>query len=260
MGMSLVDETFEVYVQMRLGGKAAKATLEALRARIETMQAGDRAEMVRRVKAWEIQHQASGSIKNSMKTIQVDPIEAEQRSPAPASNTQVIFCPRCGKPNSGNEVFCQHCGNFLRADSNPNETTKLDDPEMMPSSNDYFGSESTLVLIVSSNNFTYKIQPQRFRHETVIGRSEGSTMKPDLDLSAHSASEMGVSRLHVAIQYNSKNNLLNISDMKSANGTFINGQKLLPGEVRVLRDADELRLGRLVLRVYFQHPTGHLNR
>ncbi len=105
-----------------------------------------------------------------------------------------------------------------------------------------------------SDNFSYSIQPQQYKHETVIGRSEGSTMKPDIDLSAHSAGEMGVSRLHVALQYNAKNNLLSVSDMKSANGTYINGQKLFPQEVRVLRDGDELRLGRLMMRAYFEHP------
>ena len=109
------------------------------------------------------------------------------------------------------------------------------------------------MLVVDGTSYSYKVQPQRYKHETIIGRSEGSTMKPDIDLSAHNASEMGVSRLHVALQYNAKNNLLSVSDMKSANGTFINGQKLYPQEVRVLRDGDELRLGRLVLRVYFQH-------
>ena len=78
-------------------------------------------------------------------------------------------------------------------------------------------------------------------------------MRPDIDLSEHNAGELGVSRLHVALQYNAKNNLLSLSDMKSANGTFINGQKLYPQEVRVLRDGDELRLGRMVLRAYFKH-------
>ena len=53
MGNSIIDETFQVYVQMRTGGKDAKATLDALRMRIEVMNSADRAEMVRRVKMWE---------------------------------------------------------------------------------------------------------------------------------------------------------------------------------------------------------------
>ena len=169
----------------------------------------------------------------------------------PAANTAI--CSRCGKANNPTDIFCSSCGNFLRTEQATYETTRLDDPDMISHGADFFGADSTLVLVVDGTSYSYKVQPQRYKHETIIGRSEGSTMKPDIDLSTHNASETGVSRLHVALQYNAKNNLLSVSDMKSANGTFINGQKLYPQEVRVLRDGDELRLGRLVLRAYFQH-------
>ena len=169
----------------------------------------------------------------------------------PAANTAI--CTRCGKANNPTDIFCASCGNFLRTEQATYETTRLDDPDMISHGADFFSANSTLVLVVDGTSYSYKVQPQRYKHETIIGRSEGSTMKPDIDLGSHNASEMGVSRLHVALQYNAKNNLLSVSDMKSANGTFINGQKLYPQEVRVLRDGDELRLGRLILRVYFQH-------
>jgi hypothetical protein len=171
-----------------------------------------------------------------------------------AASEKTIVCSRCGKANSGSEVFCQFCGNFLSVESAQHETMQLSDPDQPAKGLDFFGPDTTLVLVVTANNQSYSVQPQRYKHETVIGRSEGSTMKPDIDLSAHNASDLGVSRLHVALQYNAKNNLLSVSDMKSANGTFINGQKLYPQEVRVLRDGDELRLGRLVMRAYFKHP------
>jgi hypothetical protein len=269
MGMSLLDETYEVYAQMRRGGKEAKAVLEALRMRIELLTPSDRTELARRVKAWETQHigapmprnnppqavapQAVDSAVNHSEAEREPAASSAKAAPQPAPD-KMVPCSRCGKANSVNEVFCAHCGNFLRVDSSRHETVRLDEAELAEHGPDYFGPNSTLVLIVSTDNFSYAVQPQRYKHETVIGRSEGSTMKPDIDLSEHNAGEMGVSRLHVALQYNAKNNLLSVSDMKSANGTFINGQKLFPQEVRVLRDGDELRLGRLVLRVYFKHP------
>jgi hypothetical protein len=259
MGMSLVDETLEVYVQMRTSGRKAKEVLEALRVRIETMATNDRLEMVRRVKAWEDEHRAgaggsaAASPIGNRTTQVVEPLKPPADTPRKRGG-KTVACPRCGKMNDANEVFCAHCGNFLSTDTSPHETTRFDDFEQPSYGADYFGDDSTLVLVVTTDNTTYHVQPQRFRHETVIGRSEGGTMKPDIDLSAHNASEMGVSRLHVALNYNAKNNLLSVSDMKSANGTFINGQKLFPQEVRVLRDGDELRIGRLVLRAYFQHP------
>jgi pSer/pThr/pTyr-binding forkhead associated (FHA) protein len=35
------------------------------------------------------------------------------------------------------------------------------------------------------------------------------------------------------------------------NGTYLNGQKLVPYQQRVLRNQDDLRLGRLVLRISY---------
>ncbi|MEP7290839.1 MAG: FHA domain-containing protein [Chloroflexota bacterium] len=255
MSMLLVEETFEVYTQMRSGGKNAKATLEALRMRIEMMQPGERAEMVRRVREWEEAHRAALKDPNAplaRSTQVVEPLKP--MPPVKPQSGKLAPCPRCGKMNEPGEVFCVHCGTFLSTDSSPHETTRFEEPDVSNYGSDFFGEDSTLVLIVAADSTAYRIQPQRFKHETVIGRSEGSTMKPDIDLSVHNASEMGVSRLHVALNYNAKNCLLSVSDMKSANGTFINGQKLFPQEVRVLRDGDELRVGRLVLRAFFQHP------
>ena len=256
MSTLLVDETFEVYTQMRMSGKNAKATLESLRTRVETMQPGERGELVRRVKEWEEEHRNAPRDPDALANRTTQMVEPLPPMPDPVKQLGVkkVPCPRCGKLNDANEVFCAHCGTFLNSATSPHETTRFEDPDASNYGSDYFGDESTLVLVVSTDNTTYRVQPQRFRHETVIGRSEGGTMKPDIDLSAHNASEMGVSRLHVALNFNAKNNLLSVSDMKSANGTFINGQKLLPQEVRVLRDGDELRVGRLVLRAYFQHP------
>ncbi len=245
--MSLVDETFEVYVQMRNHGKDAKSTLEALRRRIEVLSPTERNDMVRRVKVWEGQH--SPSVTSEPPKPVERTITALHRSDQPSART---ICPRCGQSNPTGELFCTNCGSFLGTDTSPHETTRLAEAEFGVHPSDFFGPESELMLVVDEE--TYTLKPQRLKHETVIGRSEGSTMRPDIDLSAHNAGGMGVSRLHVALQYNAKNNLLSVSDMKSANGTFINGQKVYPQEVRVLRDGDELRLGRLVIHVYFQHP------
>ncbi len=247
--MSLIDETFEVYVQMRNHGKDAKSSLEALRRRIEVLSPTERNDMVRRVKIWEGQHSVSVTGESTKPVDRA--ITSIHRSDQPATRT---ICPRCGQSNPTGELFCTNCGSFLSSDASPHETTRLVDSEGGVHPSDFFGPKTQLVLMVLPEGETYALQPQNFKHETVIGRSEGSTMRPDIDLSVHNAGEMGVSRLHVALQYNAKSNLLSVSDMKSANGTFINGQKIYPQEVRVLRDGDELRLGRLVMRVYFQHP------
>ena len=40
-------------------------------------------------------------------------------------------------------------------------------------------------------------------------------------------------------------------DLGSANATYLNGQKLIPFQARILRDGDELKLGNCGVRVGF---------
>jgi pSer/pThr/pTyr-binding forkhead associated (FHA) protein len=59
-----------------------------------------------------------------------------------------------------------------------------------------------------------------------------------------------VSRVHAAIERSE--DTLTLIDMRSSNGTLLNGQKLVPDQPRVLRDGDEVRLGKLVAHIYFK--------
>ena len=272
-----VEKTFSVYVEMRTSGRTAISALDALRANIETLPPAETRELVHRVKEWEDARRnarraaRAAEITTARIAEESEPVEeaiseplpvpeaaAHQTAPSAEPAVKPLgagrpLCPSCGKPNMVGEVFCAYCGSFLKTGISLNQTTHLAQTNLLVHPTNYFGGSSTLVLVVGKDKTSYKIQPQHLGHETVIGRSDGGTMKPDIDLSAHDAAVLGVSRLHVALNYNAKSNLLNISDMKSANGTYINGQKLLPQEVRVLRDGDELRIGRLAVHAYFQH-------
>ena len=84
----------------------------------------------------------------------------------------------------------------------------------------------------------------------VIGRVHPrSDERPDLDLNKYGAFFHGVSRQHVAITKDG--NLLQVEDLGSTNGTYLNGMRMLPHQPRMLRDGDELCLGHLVMRVHF---------
>lgn len=83
-----------------------------------------------------------------------------------------------------------------------------------------------------------------------IGRTDVNTGEtPDIALDDYRAAELGVSRRHAALLL--EEDALKVVDLGSINATFINGQKLLPNQPRILRDGDELRLGKLVIRVQF---------
>ena len=86
---------------------------------------------------------------------------------------------------------------------------------------------------------------------TTLGRMDtSSTQRPDFDLTPFGALENGVSRMHATIERSE--DTLTIMDMGSANGTHLNGQKLVPNQPRILRDGDEIRLGKLVAHIYFK--------
>ena len=124
-------------------------------------------------------------------------------------------------------------------------------------SDEFFGDDFILSLKVRGSsevdrNNVYEIRPQELDGEVIIGRfAYGSNEAPDIDLSDHEAEERGVSRHHISLHYDPQENIIRLVDLNSANGTFINGQRLRQGEERVLRNGDELRLGRLVMSVKF---------
>ena len=90
----------------------------------------------------------------------------------------------------------------------------------------------------------------RVRETLVIGRSDpDQSAKPDIDLEAHNAYMMGVSRRHAQIL--TQNNWISVQDLGSANGTFLNGGRLEEGAQYRLNHGDRLKLGQLELQVLF---------
>jgi pSer/pThr/pTyr-binding forkhead associated (FHA) protein len=87
--------------------------------------------------------------------------------------------------------------------------------------------------------------------ETVIGRRDPTTSSvPEVDLTPYGGYQMGISRRHAAIRLLNKR--LDVVDLGSRNGTYLNGERLKPHQPIALLDGDELRLGKIMLRIYFQ--------
>jgi hypothetical protein len=176
---------------------------------------------------------------------------------APAEADEVIWinCPHCGKTNQRHEVFCYACGQLLEPVKGAFDTRLLSEKTVEPLDSEFFGPESVLVLRVRGSAETFESRPQKSDHEIIIGRgTKGSVLAPDIDLSSKQATDLGVSRLHLSISYDAPHNAILIADLGSANGSYLNGQRMMAREVRVLRHGDELRLGKLVLMVSFRHP------
>lgn len=129
-----------------------------------------------------------------------------------------------------------------------------------------FGSTTTLALLVRGAKDPYFFDAGSIT-ELVIGRYDPDTGEtPSVDLTKYGGAEKGVSRRHATIVR--RDGSLSIVDSGSHNGTYLNGQRLVAHQPRVLRDGDDLRLGFLVLRVKFireqlqpteEHPATPLN-
>lgn len=88
------------------------------------------------------------------------------------------------------------------------------------------------------------------KDKTILGRLESSPQKPAADLSRYYARVLGVSREHAAVSYADQGWV--VEDLNSTNGTWLNKKKLTPHEPQVLRNGDMVRLGQLMMFVYFQ--------
>jgi hypothetical protein len=176
-------------------------------------------------------------------------------APAEVENVVWVNCIHCGKTNQRHEVFCYSCGQLLEPVKGAFDTRVLSETNSTPLDSEHFGPDSVLVLRVRGSTENYETRPQKSDHELIIGRStKGSVLSPDIDLTNRQASDLGVSRLHLSVKFEAEHGAILVADLGSANGSFINGQRMMPKEVRVLRHGDELRLGKLVLLASFRHP------
>ena len=88
------------------------------------------------------------------------------------------------------------------------------------------------------------------REYLIVGRRERPGVgEADIDLTPYDAMELGVSRQHVVISVRPEG--VTIKDLKSTNGTFLNGFALKPLHAYKLRHGDQLVLGRLGVLVVF---------
>lgn len=163
-------------------------------------------------------------------------------------------CLYCAHKNREGLMFCEECGQNL---SGPVHAT-LPTKQLQEIANELsakatwgtarFSQESAVVIHIRDATDPIILAPAK---RTMLGRLDSSsTQRPDIDLTPYGALEKGVSRLHAAIERT--DDTLTLIDMGSSNGTHLNGQKLVPEQPRVLRDGDEIRLGKLVAHIYFK--------
>ncbi|RMF80846.1 MAG: FHA domain-containing protein [Chloroflexi bacterium] len=179
---------------------------------------------------------------------------AEVPPPAPKRAEEMIpveediVCDHCGHRNPAGALICDNCDEALVDSERKGDTTK--NLGAAVTTGRYFADSSGIVLHLRDDDESLHISiPDE--GDVIVGRaSPESDNRPHIDLSAYGAAEHGVSRSHASLKRSG--NSLVVTDLNSTNGTLLNGQKLHPGEVRILRDGDTLQFGNLKTHIYFQ--------
>jgi hypothetical protein len=173
----------------------------------------------------------------------------EQPGASSSAAVEANTCPKCGHNNRVGELACNNCGAPLvtigrtRAFKDVDEAT---DPKNWPTGEVFVTGQKPILFDIDGQVLSLPIADV-----LIVGRSSGVTgdASPDVDLSKFNAEARGVSRNHARIKR--KGNLIYVADLGSTNGTLLNGRKLNANNERVLRNGDELQLGRMKIKVQF---------
>jgi hypothetical protein len=170
----------------------------------------------------------------------------------------MIECLACGHRNEDNEKICAACGTQLYSmafiDPHATETLTLDrievqhmdQPEPVKGSA-IFRHGMVLNIHVHDDDRIIRIRPNE---AILFGRKDPRLrLTPEVDLTDYEGAPKGVSRVHAALRV--MDDRIVLVDMRSANGTFHNGERAVPGHPRLLRNGDQIQLGELVLTINF---------
>jgi ribosomal protein L32 len=191
------------------------------------------------------------------------PPEPAKPAAAPTLSNQQV-CPTCGHRNRPGVLICENCGtslvgkqtvmgtrDLIREQETSKEDQKLDAAAVKAvesAGTSIFTEDMVLRIEIEGGSTPMLVYPKQ---EIIMGRRDPTTGgMPDVDLTAYAGYRMGVSRRHAAVRLQDKQ--LHLSDLGSSNGTFINGARLIAHRPYQLRDGDEIRLGQMVLRIFFQ--------
>ncbi|MBL7199713.1 MAG: FHA domain-containing protein [Anaerolineae bacterium] len=162
-------------------------------------------------------------------------------------------CPSCGEHHPLNTLFCDECGAFLLAEEyQPTDILAAEDVDWMgtelpavTSAGDTITRQVTLRVSVVDSGRQVEFPLSK---EISMGRLDATTASfPDIDLTTDGALENGVSRRHAKIVLKGAD--LFLEDLGSVNGTFLNGKRLTPYLPHALNSEDEIRLGKILMRV-----------
>lgn len=161
-------------------------------------------------------------------------------------------CPRCTHNNRDGELVCQRCRQPLStytglATRKMRASLDFDDggPIQFTNTSPLPRNKITIEVIEHGQQIVFENQSR-----LLIGRSSNHSVRhPDVDLTPYHAFSKGVSSQHASIFR--AEDCLNISDLGSTNGTYLNREGLTPHQAYPLHNGDLIYLGQMAIRIYF---------
>jgi hypothetical protein len=167
------------------------------------------------------------------------------------------FCPVCKLGNESGAQVCQYCGADLTGKSSGVPTTQRVDEsfELSEELKAEVVKEHTPPAKGISLFLLNRGEPIALclEEEFVLGRAGEMSNEPMVDLTGFEAYAMGVSRRHAMIRASGEKYVL--IDLNSSNGTWLNGQRLVPTKPYDLPSGAVIQLGRMNLVVSYMRPS-----
>jgi len=158
-------------------------------------------------------------------------------------------CPECGYFCHPKNTRCPSCGRSLVEDT-LSITMPLDrTPTQTPGRNNgsaVLEQDASVMLQVLPSGVCLTLS---LDHPTVLGRQDHGHASAVLDLTPLNAMPHGVSRIHCRLERHGRR--LMVTDLDSANGTYLNNQRLTPHVPVMVAHGDKLILGTFHMSVFF---------
>lgn len=164
-------------------------------------------------------------------------------------------CTNCHSKQLDGTIFCAECGANLIPARRKETTMSLGQhssanemefaPQVFIPAPDPQPDMPSITLVIMNSGRRIKLD---MSDELLIGRKDNArSIFPDVDLGLDGGYDSGVSRRHAILSYTPS--MYTVTDLGSANGTFVNGHRIASQVATRLSHGDELTCGTLLMRV-----------
>ena len=165
----------------------------------------------------------------------------------------MITCSACQHQEAEGEVYCSNCGASLADAISP--ITLAYEPQRLHNPSRPGAAGATIEINVPPRCVALHIRGVtiplmlKARAEFLLGREGQGDIVPDVSFELYRGRELGVSRVHALLRIVHQD--VFVIDLGSTNGTRINETNLTPHKPTQVFNGDELRLGKLYLKIYY---------